>query len=68
MDMKASFASALFYVVTTTPKVAQLVGSPLLSAPEAQAWSTVILTVGLLYGNQIARRAKKAVKESKKTN
>lgn len=63
--MKISFATTLFYIGTTTPEFVEYLNLPLLTTVEAQAWSAVILSSGLVYGSYASRWAKqsKAVKE-----
>lgn len=65
VDMKISFATTLFYLATTTPAVVEYLNLPELKIVEAQAWSVVFLTSGLVYGTYADRWAKqaKAVKE-----
>lgn len=65
VDMKISFATTLFYLATTTPAVVEYLNLPELKIVEAQAWSVVVLTSGLVYGTYANRWAKqaKAIKE-----
>jgi hypothetical protein len=53
IDMKASFASTLFYLVATNPDLCSLIGVPSLTQTEAQAWSAMILSSGLIYKSYI---------------
>lgn len=57
--MKASFAATVFYMVTTE--------YALLTPAAAQAWGTVVLTLGLMHGTVTARRSssKAVIKEKK---
>ncbi|KAI9490224.1 hypothetical protein BDB00DRAFT_562903 [Zychaea mexicana] len=70
MDVKASFATALFYILATNPTFAELTGGwKVFTATEAEAWSAVVLSVGLIYGGVSARwqrkRSNDATKERK---
>ncbi len=58
--MKISFATTLFYIGTTTPEFVEYLNLPLLTTVEAQAWSAVILTSGLVYGSYAGKWAKQA--------
>jgi hypothetical protein len=58
--MKASLFTTLFYIASTTPSFSQYTGLPLLKTAEAQAWSTVLLTSGLVYGTYSNRWLKVA--------
>jgi hypothetical protein len=53
IDMKASFASTAFYLVATNPDLCSLIGIPSLTQTEAQAWSAMILSSGLIYKSYI---------------
>lgn len=63
--MKVSFGTTLFYMATTTPAVVEYLNLPVLKPIEAQAWSVVVLTSGLVYGSYARKWAKqvKAVEE-----
>lgn len=61
IDMKISLATSLFYIGATTPAFVEYLSLPLLKAEEAQAWSVIMLTSGLVYGsytNKLAKRTK----------
>ncbi|CAO3596714.1 unnamed protein product [Absidia cylindrospora] len=53
IDMKASFASTLFYLVSTQPELCELLGCSALTQTEAQTWSALILSSGLVYKSYI---------------
>ncbi|KAI8099644.1 uncharacterized protein BX664DRAFT_273000 [Halteromyces radiatus] len=55
IDMKASFASTLFYLISTNSELADLLGFTVLSQTEAQAWSAMVLSSGLVYKSYINR-------------
>lgn len=63
--MKISFATSLFYICATTPALVEYLNLPLLKSQEAEAWSVVLLTSGLVYGSYTSKWAKqsKAVQE-----
>lgn len=63
--MKISFATSLFYICATTPALVEYLNLPLLKSQEAEAWSVVLLTSGLVYGSYTSKLAKqsKAVQE-----
>jgi hypothetical protein len=63
--MKVSFLTTLFYIASTTPEFCEYLSLPILKPVEAQAWSTVLLTSGLVYGSYSDRwvKQKKALKE-----
>lgn len=59
--MKVSLTTTLFYIGATTPALVEYLNLPLLKQEEAQAWSVILLTSGLVYGsysNKWAKRAK----------
>lgn len=70
IDMKVSFYTTLFYVATTTPSIAEYFGLPQLTTTEAQAWSALLLSGGLVYGTYSNRWAanKKSTQESKEVS
>ncbi|KAI9244554.1 hypothetical protein BDA99DRAFT_448363 [Phascolomyces articulosus] len=51
-DVKASFLTAVFYILATHPPTVftEMTGLPLLQHKEAEAWSAVVLSLGLVYG------------------
>lgn len=55
--MKVSFYTTLFYVAATTPSISEYIGLPQLTTTEAQAWSAIGLTFGLVYGTYSSRWA-----------
>jgi len=59
--MKVSFLTSLFYVFATTPAFCEYLSLPIIKPIEAQAWSAVFLTAGLVYGSY----SNKWVKQSK---
>lgn len=61
--MKASFYTTLFYVVSTTPALMEYLNLPELKPIEAQAWSAVILSSGLVYGTYANRWIKASSKK-----
>jgi hypothetical protein len=65
--MKVSFLTTLFYVASTTPAFCKYLNLPIIKPLEAQAWSVVLLTLGLVYGSYSDRWAKqkKAIQEKK---
>ncbi|CAO3703387.1 unnamed protein product [Rhizopus stolonifer] len=67
ISMKSSFLGSLFYVVVTSQEVCQWLGISVLEPKVAQAWSAVLVTLGLTYGDYVQRWEKKAkaVKELK---
>ncbi|KAI8388723.1 uncharacterized protein BYT42DRAFT_561002 [Radiomyces spectabilis] len=70
IDMKASFLTAVFYVISTTPELSEWIGIPGLKPVEAQAWSAVIMSSGLVYKSLInrmnAQKPQANTEESKK--
>ncbi|KAI8984627.1 hypothetical protein BDF20DRAFT_911704 [Mycotypha africana] len=72
IDMKASFFTTIFYVAATTPAISEYLNLPILEPIEAQAWSAVFLSGGLIYGtysNRWNKRSKelRALKEKNGT-
>lgn len=65
VDMKVSFLTTLFYVFATSPSFCTYLNLPIIKPVEAQAWSAVFLTFGLVYGSYSNKWAKqnKAVEE-----
>ncbi|CEP08076.1 hypothetical protein [Parasitella parasitica] len=65
VDMKVSFLTSLFYVVATTPSFCDYLSLPIIKPIEAQAWSAVFLSSGLVYGSYSNKWAKRseAIKE-----
>ncbi|GAN07030.1 hypothetical protein MAM1_0145c06520 [Mucor ambiguus] len=65
VDMKVSFLTSLFYVFATTPAFCEYLSLPIIKPIEAQAWSAVFLTTGLVYGSYSNKWAKqtKAIEE-----
>lgn len=65
VDMKVSFLTSLFYVFSTTPAFCEYLNLPIIKPIEAQAWSAVLLTTGLVYGSYSNKWAKqsKAIEE-----
>lgn len=63
IDMKMSFYTTLFYVAVTTPSITEYLNIPQLTTAEAQAWSAIVLSIGLVYGTFSKRQAAKKVKE-----
>jgi hypothetical protein len=63
--MKVSFLTSLFYVFATTPSFCEYFNLPIIKPIEAQAWSAVFLTSGLVYGSYSNKWAKqnKAIEE-----
>ncbi|CDH52884.1 hypothetical protein RO3G_16174 [Lichtheimia corymbifera JMRC:FSU:9682] len=59
IDVKASFVTALFYMLATNEAFSQWSGFPLLSREDAETWSAVVLSIGLVYGVIIARQRKR---------
>ncbi|CAO3607659.1 unnamed protein product [Cunninghamella echinulata] len=53
IDMKASFLSTLFYIITTSPELSSLLGCPYFTKTEAEAWGAVILSSGLIYKSYV---------------
>ncbi|CAO3624362.1 unnamed protein product [Cunninghamella blakesleeana] len=49
IDMKFSFLSTLFYLITTSPEVSSFLGCPTFTKEEATAWGAMILSSGLIY-------------------
>lgn len=62
IDVKASFVTALFYMLATNEAFSQWSGFPLLSRDDAETWSAVVLSVGLIYGVMISRQQKQQQK------
>jgi hypothetical protein len=54
--MKASFYTSLFYVLSQSPAVIDLFGLPQLSPTEAKAWSALLFSSNLIYGNAAPKK------------
>ncbi|KAG2223423.1 hypothetical protein INT45_001729 [Circinella minor] len=72
-DVKASFITALFYILATHPPAifTELTGLPILTYIEAEAWSAVVLSLSLVYGvvySKLLRRSRGFGTVNKKRN
>lgn len=63
--MKASFVTAIFYTIMSTPELSEAIGLPVLKPEAAQVWSAVILTTGLLYRTMVSKMEKTAAPSPK---
>lgn len=66
--MKVSFLTSLFYVAATTPSFCEFWDLPIIKPIEAQAWSVLLLTSGLLgglYSDRWAANRNNTVQEKK---
>lgn len=50
--------TALFYTAATTPTLCEWAQLPLLKPEEAQAWSALVLSTGLVYRTFVSRPQK----------
>ena len=64
VDMKASLLTAIFYTASTTPALCEWFDLPVLDPIEAQAWSAVVLSSGLIYRTYSARWQQKTLEAS----
>ncbi|KAI7907598.1 uncharacterized protein BX663DRAFT_5323 [Cokeromyces recurvatus] len=63
LDMKASFFTTLFYIASTSTAFCEYLSLSALKPIEAQAWSAVLLSGGLIYGSYSNKRAINKQKE-----
>ncbi|KAI8342064.1 hypothetical protein BC941DRAFT_499564 [Chlamydoabsidia padenii] len=55
VDMKVSFVSTLFYLVSTNTELCDIIGLSALTPTEAQAWSALLVSSGLVYKSYITK-------------
>ncbi|KAI8047905.1 hypothetical protein BDF21DRAFT_372745 [Thamnidium elegans] len=65
INMKVSLITTLFYIGATTPALVEYLNLPLLKQEEAQAWSVILSTSGLVYGSYSNKWAKRAMEDLK---
>ena len=64
VDMKVSLLTAIFYTASTAPELCEWFDLPVLDPIEAQAWSAVVLSSGLIYRTYSTRWQQKKLEAS----